>query len=793
MFQVLDLWSNKNEGVLSPIGYVSLSRRQLLACIASTLIIPVTSSRFIHAAGLATSEKEGLKDKALDAMRQIDLHPAWFTSANWDNAAYAPWTDYLAGKLSESEFSQVCAITSDYCLRDIWNLNREKPATIDWASRVPFNWPGVHALALRFFRTGDPFYLNKWFRVVEDYAAWSLNPHAHESVKIKRGEPAALLQSAMTWAGIFTALAILAKGLGLEANTRKNASPYAPVTKATASKDVALVSAETLVLIAQSFAMGHSVELVRYYGQPKYIPNQRMFGLEAVAYLVAFFSDADGVAALRPSLHSAIQDVMNRYCLPDGGQLEQSFNYADGLVAGAVRVTTLFARDTPVWMSDALRTVTGWQMLLSALETPQGGLPQIGNVVWGYSRRQRIDVRFAVKSMAFPYSGYYLMRSSWKPDAAYLFFYYRRAARGHSMAGCNSIQVAAYGRQLLIAGGSANYTGKSHSYPQSVAYLSEESSFKTNTVIVDGRSQNGGSLSGLQRDGSGKPIITSAPKMPIQSRWHTSENFDYVDGLFGEGYKGGLEYAQASLVKGIQHLRKVVFVRSLRLWMVIDTMKVSDAHRYTQVWKFAAAKNGLAVPGFTKEQVVLRPESHLIATEDQAVNAVNISLQQFGIPSVAYHKYFGEGYYGYVGPGPLAEAVPAVDVHATWEGKGPQVLLTVITPYYGLVSLITRTEDISTYGTAGASLEMVDGARLSVLAAATPTVLKQTAVNQIADQLLVVFERPGRLTTGIVIASEASYEFVGEQRSSIGVPLGFKWIARKEDGSMEPRYGIVDD
>src|SRR5688572_380050 len=59
--------------------------------------------------GAADPSGAALRDEAISAMRAADVTPPWFTSENWNNRQYGPWTDYIAGKISETEFSRVCA------------------------------------------------------------------------------------------------------------------------------------------------------------------------------------------------------------------------------------------------------------------------------------------------------------------------------------------------------------------------------------------------------------------------------------------------------------------------------------------------------------------------------------------------------------------------------------------------------------------------------------------------------------------------------------------------------------
>jgi hypothetical protein len=737
---------------------------------------------------LGSGGETALRNSALRAMRVTDSSPSWFTSANWDNRAYGPWTDYVAGRMADAEFMQVCANTSDYCLRDVWNLRKRTPDRIDWRNPTRFNWNGIHALALRFFRTGDAIYLGKWLDVVTDYADFAMVSLAPGNTPLQRGQPAALLDAAFVWGGIFTAFCILAKGLGPAERSGglRTGSPFAPQTAEIETSALDVVPAATLMKIASALASGPGVLLARFYADAKYVPNQRVYGLEVLANLDAYFTPLPAVASLRPTLQTGMQDVFTRYRQLDGGQLEQSFNYAQDVISAGARSIKLPFDRPPPWRPAAELAVTGWSRMAAALATPTGGLPQVGNAAWGRFGREPPAASFVQTSLAFPYSGFYAMRSAWTPDAAYLFFFNRRAARGHSMAGSNSLQVAAFGRPLLIAGGAADYR-KDRPDASGRAYRDEGSSWKTNTVLVDGRSQRGASTDGLARDARGQPDITVAPVAPIQARWHASATFDYAEGRFAEGYGPTLQDAAAAPVLDVTHQRQVVFVRPLLLWLVVDVLRSAGTHRYTQVWKFAAPGAIQGAPGFTRNQVVARDAERLVRTADESPGAVNLALQQFGVAGLAYRSHFGDGAYGWHALGPVAEAVPAVDVHAEWSAAGPQVLITVITPYRGSASPLTSATDLSSNSRAGCRLETRDGARLTVAAAAAPSLLQVGDLNATDAELFLLLQRPGQPNAGLLIGPRESNEFGPRDKIAIRIPEGHRWVTGS-DGRLEARY-----
>jgi hypothetical protein len=726
----------------------------------------------------------------LNRLRSHDATPSWFTSGNWGNGQYKPWTDYLVARMSEAEFAQVCAAPSNYCLRDVWNLRQREPGPIRWELEAPgFNWPGIHALALRYFRTGEAIYLDKWLAVVGDFARWTMARPATLRAQLGRGLPGPLLEVAMTWGGIVTAMGILAKGLD---GPLERASPYAPVTPPFAPTAgpawaTARALAAGLADIAAAFSQGDARLLARHYASERYVPNQRVFGLEALAQMAAFFPRAPGLEHWAPATHAALLDAAQRYSMADGGQVEASFNYAQALVQCLERCAKLpFSSEQP-WRPAALETARRWWRLVAAVAVPTGGLPQLGNTSWGRAGEGAPALRFAATSMAFPYAGLYVMRGDWTPQSPYLFFYHRRAARGHTMAGTNSLQVSAYGRPLLGAGGSAVYGGLTAGDYALKNYLSEASSWKTNTVLVDDRSQATGSTEGLTLGTDIRPDITRAPQAPARVRWLAAPDFDVVESDHREGYRGTLDDPNASLVTDVVHTRRVVFVRRMGLWVVVDVLRTTGTHAYTQVWKFPSPNRELALSGFDEPLVEVLPRERRIQTRDLAPRAPNVDLLHFGPPALQYRRFFGAKGFGWFNPGPLTRPEPAVDVHAQWRGTGPQVLITVIAPRRGQQSPLTRVADLTRGPLAGCELSTDEGQRLAVTATAQPQGMAALGA-EFSSEMVVSLAGAGQVPVAVSLAPEEAWRLTRGERQAIGVPSGFNW---QEDGAglLLPRYG----
>jgi hypothetical protein len=378
--------------------------------------------------------------------------------------------------------------------------------------------------------------------------------------------------------------------------------------------------------------------------------------------------------------------------------------------------------------------------------------------------------------MLFPYSGYAVQRDGWGVNDSYLFMYDKRSFKGHSTAGGNSIQLAAEGKMLLVSGGTADYDGASTTYPNSPAYLDEKSTYKTNTIVVDGYSQR--NTVAMQ--------LTETYTDVKATRWLASDAFDYMEGNWN------LDYGTFGQVHA-QHQRKVVFLSDEKTWVVIDVMQSPETqHQYTQIWKFAPPKvvSGVQTEGFYKDQVGADDATdHITAAAGLSASNVNLSIRQFGT-SISYAKYWGGdgGSYGYYSSN-FGQTDPtfSVDVQASFSGStvtghiGDSVVISVLRPFVGQsgandgLTAIDRTVN----GVAGVDLTFADGKTVSISAATELTTLTAGGISLSAIDLLLVESGPmlstRYLVTGDTAQTNASYEVANGVTTPFVVPTGFAW------------------
>ncbi|HJN15814.1 MAG TPA: heparinase II/III family protein, partial [Armatimonadota bacterium] len=414
------------------------------------------------------------------------------------------------------------------------------------------------------------------------------------------------------------------------------------------------VPSAQLAEIAISLVEDHSGKLLWFCLGSGAVPNQRSEGLKALVFMSVIFPNFKKTPQLVEYINRGYEDMLTGNFLPDGGSLEQSFNYNGQDKEGLEELVRFFGDEPPSYAQLALAKVRARRAVDDGLQTPLGGLPKVGNHhdilgkdVWSsdeaaerYWASDAIHGRESVRpreyaSKAYRYSGFFAMRGGWEMDDPYLFFMAGRPQRGHSMRDNNAIQMTAFGRQLVVCGGSPTYGNfRNEDARGADFYLSEASSLKCNTVIVDGNSQS--------KDG---PKVARGYETPVDSRWHTSDRYDVVDGLYDLGYGKFEDGRDVEIDKSVAHYRQVIFVKAAGLWVVLDRMDSSgDAeHEYTQLWNFLPrvehANWQSTIAGFGDDEFSLDAEAKVLRTVDP--DGPNVEFRHFGPERVTYTKYHG--------------------------------------------------------------------------------------------------------------------------------------------------------
>jgi hypothetical protein len=168
----------------------------------------------------------------------------------------------------------------------------------------------------------------------------------------------------------------------------------------------------------------------------------------------------------------------------------------------------------------------------------------------------------------FPYAGQVVMRSNWERDALFLGFEAGSFGYGHQHEDKLGIVLFAYGKELLVEGGS-------YAYDASKWRRYVLSSYAHNIVLVDGQGQ-------VRR---GLPRQRYVSKQPVDLNFRSDERYDYARGVYEQGF-GEREKRPA------RHVREIAFLKEAHLFVVRDTLESLDGkpHSYQALFHLDAEK-----------------------------------------------------------------------------------------------------------------------------------------------------------------------------------------------------------
>jgi hypothetical protein len=175
-----------------------------------------------------------------------------------------------------------------------------------------------------------------------------------------------------------------------------------------------------------------------------------------------------------------------------------------------------------------------------------GGLATLDRVIAAEPERQ---------SVAFPHSGYYVMRDGWTPKSNYLFFDcgpHGTDNCGHAHADALSFELVAKGRSVFVDPGTYTYTGSRE--------LRDwfRSSFAHNTLTIDNEPSSD----------SDSPFSWKTIADSECSSWITQEQFDYVVAAH-DGFN--------RLAEPARHTRSILFFKN-NYWVLRDQVESVGAH-----------------------------------------------------------------------------------------------------------------------------------------------------------------------------------------------------------------------
>ena len=604
-----------------------------------------------------------------------------------------------------------------------------------------------------------------------------------------------------------------------------------PITTPLAPGASQLIPAEALARIALSLMADTPEALMLRYFKASATPNQRYNGLNALYLNARCWEEFKAAPELLAQTDAGITDFCNGMFYPEGAMIERSPNYNEGDAVAMRQIITFSAGAATPGVTLLQTKLAQYDRATAFMQTPLGGLPRMasytpGNppALWQSAatvsswRTTFLQSSFAgsteptaaaiykglldsgqatpgASSMAFPYAGYYLMRNGWSSKSHFLYFANTPPGNGHRQLDQNGIQLSAFGRELVTIAGPPPYdptfvdASQAADYAGFAAYQGENSSWKCNSVLVDGRSQNEGNTY--------NPVVTTTP-MP--NPWFTSADFDYVEGTYSAGYGGSGVYnpllangdAGAALT-GISHQRGVLFLRQAGVWLVTDKLIAAGttSHSYRQVWNFPARSGTDALAGFLPGEITADAALQTIRTS--SATGPNLALYHLGPGPVTYSTSTGSRapYLGWWGPGIGGLRLATPNIHALWQGSGTQLLVTAIVPgaagTSGPVAGGFTPGPLAGSGVVDTTFRLVNGECVRFVQALQPQTVLIGNRSVTATTVLIV-TAPDLTRRGIVIGAAgmaplpAAFAFTaGPQSFSVTAPIttpaAFTWAA----------------
>ena len=377
--------------------------------------------------------------------------------------------------------------------------------------------------------------------------------------------------------------------------------------------------------------------------------------------------------------------------------------------------------------------------------------------LWKVFQVGRPEAPPQINSESLAFQGYYYLRSGWEPDDYFLYF--------------QSIG------QPILSGREEN-TGFS-------LYGHGGSLLLCPAPAVDGRTQN--VHHGLVMNPGGKaPYATyGRPDVVKAGRFLAGDRFDFAEGqftgvyqythprdsfdVFGSyGYESALAKAQAQAqragqsfgdepITGVRQARQIVAIRGRDAYLVTDIIHSDRPHRFTQDYTIYTP---VRLDHLPKRLELLALEKNPPFTADS--HARTLTTHNIGLPNLQLRHItacpleykLGAGNFGgdqkkfskrdrqQTEVSRAAQFSQQVAVH--WQGQGPQVLVTLVTPQgrgYTTAPPLSVVRGVTPIAPrpdlAGFTGKFADGTAIAYQAAARPCTLKARDIEATASALLL--------------------------------------------------------
>jgi len=321
-------------------------------------------------------------------------------------------------------------------------------------------------------------------------------------------------------------------------------------------------------------------------------------------------------------------------------------------------------------------------------------------------------------SVCCPDTGWFFLRSGWGPDANYLYFDcgpQGMGPGGHGHADMLGIEVAAFGRPIIIDPGTYLYTVSR----QWRDYF--RGTRAHNTVAVDGLDQ-------------------ALPTEPF--KWENLPRYEVLTAHIGDtlDFIDARHYGYQRLEDPVVHRRRVLFIKP-RYWLMVDTLEAAGEHEYEISFNLAPSS------------ATLHPATLAVVTEDPA--QPNCSIVPAGTELLEVEINTGSenpmrGWTSYDYGARLPSPTACYKLHAA----GPRQVSFVIYPH-----------------AAGETVPLL--ARLLEEDAVTAAVAVEVTVGELSDFIALSGRPDGALSFGdVCVRAEAAWIRTGAD----GAPSEFRIV-----------------
>ncbi len=283
-------------------------------------------------------------------------------------------------------------------------------------------------------------------------------------------------------------------------------------------------------------------------------------------------------------------DQMEHVVYPDGVEKELCPRYHQGVMsefAKFMEVSRFAGNKTPVEFIDKLKSMARF---LADFSRPNGSIPAFNEMVQnsdeGEKIRQRVrnianvtndneilrwfgsngtqGAKPGYGSVAFKWSGYYVMRSGWAKNDNYMAIKAGPYGLAHQQEDKLSFELFANGEPFLIDPGFYIYN------KASVWRKYYRSSLAHNTVVPNGLSQ--------LREGQ-RSLYEN--KKPNDALWISNDEYDFLSAIYNNGYSNFnyIGEQKTEELQQIKHQRDVLFVKP-GVWLMIDWMQAEKPEKH---------------------------------------------------------------------------------------------------------------------------------------------------------------------------------------------------------------------